>query len=991
MNGTSGTLQEPFGPKTARTIGRKKYINAIRSAIADETRRSYVLYFVGDGGIGKTRLLEEVEVIKKEWIGTPFLWSDIIDLYHNEYHSPGGLRKAIADGLDIENLHFRQFRDLREEYEKKKQEGVTGSELDALWTELDRKFQEEFRALADKYRIALCFDTMELVQYESDIVQKICRAQHIGTDIRNWLLKQVSVFPNTVTIFAGRPRPDVQKEFKHKFAKAGINFELYEVGALTDDEVREYLDALTREHPELLEILTPDIRRRVLDIARGRPIFITLLIDLMLHGESLAEIFPVSGSAKRRVDEKTISVRLGEHLLSMPNPFDQMVYFLLHARKGLDADLLRHLAPPQWSDTEIETNLNRMREFAFVKIRPKTNQLFLHDAVYDLFDCYFQHDMRVGSGYKSIAQYYRQQLERDLSPTDRERLELARLYYEFQVDAREGYRLYARWDYNAISSHEIGFDMRLRDEGLRFMERYSVRKSPFYDKRVAALVDRDAIDRDCAVRWVQRYLARGDFKKAYQVAKSIRYNKKELFNWESIKDPLYKAGLLTAWGEAMLYVGTGEKDTLSTLKQAIRLLSEEQGWTEEQLWWRAHILGRAYNNIGYLFWTNGRYGLALEYYRHALPYFVQSEMRDERANTLNNLAHLEALLGRVSLAEQHVTQALQIREQIGRKYPAALSHNTLGIIHTLQDHPMWGERECQKALKICEDLKEDRGIGLACNALGFALRKRGDQWKKGVYSQDEANAYFTEAFDNLQRAVEIFSHLPEPIRLWEAYNELGSLYCDWGWLARKRASDLDALGQYEESIKWQRKALAIARKHNLQYQIADSYDDLAQVLSDRSALLLKLERVKEAKQSRKEALLYLDRIDSMVPKAFRLKPKRGFRETLEPGETYWLSLGKVHLQRGIWAFRLEEDQFTGTRRDERMSNGIRHFALATAYFRRYWPQSYMFDSTLRYFGSRLREAGVPAELARKVVQKVAAKYNVDLDPLLETVDSVLGI
>src|SRR5436853_2892156 len=107
-------FEEPFAPRIPQIVGREKHIDAIRAAIADSSGNSYVLYFVGPGGVGKTRLLEEVAAIQKEWTGTRFRSTGIIDLYYADYHSPGGLRQAIADGLDPGNRAFREYRRLYE-------------------------------------------------------------------------------------------------------------------------------------------------------------------------------------------------------------------------------------------------------------------------------------------------------------------------------------------------------------------------------------------------------------------------------------------------------------------------------------------------------------------------------------------------------------------------------------------------------------------------------------------------------------------------------------------------------------------------------------------------------------------------------------------------------------------------------------------------------------------------------------------------------------
>jgi tetratricopeptide (TPR) repeat protein len=984
--------EEPFAPRIPQIVGRQKHIEAIRAAITDPTGKSHVLYFSGPGGVGKTRLLEEVEVIQKKRTGTPFRSTGVIDLYYADYHSPGGLRQAIADGLDPDNYYFRTYRVKYVMFAKMRREGVAGRELQELRREIDALFQQEYTVLAQEQRLALCFDTMELIEYESSIIQEICQIQDEDTIVKTWLLEHVSRFPNTVTLFAGRPRPKVQSDFQQAFTQAGCIFELFELGSFEKKETQAYLQIICKQRPELVEILKPEVRRRIFYLTKGRPIYLTLLIDLLIHGEALGQQFPVSAEAAQDVDEALIGQQLVEYLLKAPGWFCQMIHFLMHARKGLNADLLRYLVGDSWSEAEVQQYMTHVREFAFVKTRPGTTQLFLHDEIYDLFDRYFRGDPHYGREYEAIAHYYRQRLAAATSLSEREELMVTQLYYEFQVDARAGYyQYYARWDEDAIKSSETGFDMRLRDEALRFLDRYTLRESPFYDPRIADRVDRESIDRDSAVRWVKRYLARGEFQTARHIAEALYSSERRTFKWDIVDAVLYKAGLLTAWGEAMLYLGLPE--AISKLEEAVKLVEAKHGWDEDQSWWRARILGRAYNNIGYLYRTRGSSGSALEYYRQALPYFAEADIPDERADTLNNLAFMLALSGRINTAQRNIDQALKIRQQIGRRYPIALSHNTRGLIYTLQDHPLWGSRECQEALRICEELQQIRGIGLACNGLGLALRKRGDQWKLDAYSQKEAEEYFQRSVEYLQRAIRIFSdQVEEPFRLWEAYNELGSLYCDWGWLTRHlEDSAQSALWQYERSIGYQREALEVAKKHKLQFQIVDSYDDLAQVYSDRSFLLISMHRLEEAQESRVSAKEYINQVLELIPENFRMEPGAGFSAAPGAGEAYWLPLGKVHLWQGIWAFRdLEANQIPTSQRPDVLMQATQQLIRAVAIFRHYWPESFALNHTLGYFSRFLQNAGVSADWAHEQIGNFSHEYQINLDILDETIIDILG-
>ncbi len=160
--------------------------------------------------------------------------------------------------------------------------------------------------------------------------------------------------------------------------------------------------------------------------------------------------------------------------MSLPGPPGEIIFYLLYARKGLDADLLHYLLGDRWSISEVEDNLQRVRDFAFVKFRRDTRQCFLHDEVYDLFDRYFQDDPRTGQEYAPFARYYRQRLAAALSSRERADMMVTLLYYELQTNTLAGYhRSFARWDEEAIKGYELGLDMRLRDEMLRFLDRYT--------------------------------------------------------------------------------------------------------------------------------------------------------------------------------------------------------------------------------------------------------------------------------------------------------------------------------------------------------------------------------------------------------------------------------------------------------------------------------------------------------------------------------------
>jgi tetratricopeptide (TPR) repeat protein len=399
--------------------------------------------------------------------------------------------------------------------------------------------------------------------------------------------------------------------------------------------------------------------------------------------------------------------------------------------------------------------------------------------------------------------------------------------------------------------------------------------------------------------------------------------------------------------------------------------------------------------IGYLYRTEGRYGQAREQYQRALTYFSKGDLSSEEANTRNNLAFVLAMLGRLPAARKHIEQALQIRQQEGKPYPVALSRNTLGHIYILEDHPERAERECKEALKFFESFKAPRGIGMACNSLGFALRQLGNHWKLGeaIYAVNESERFFRESVEYLSRARQIFTEVKEPLRLWDANNELGSLYCDWGWFAQQKKEVTAALEHYATSIQYQKEALAIAEEHHFLFQKADSLDDLAQAFGDQSFLLLNTGQPEAARESRSQAVSYLDMVEKLIPEAFKLVPDIGFGDAPEPGEAYWLSLGKVHFWQGVWSFRdLAADRVTSAERELKAAMATTELIEAVAYFQRYDDsRSYLLQRTIRYITDFVQQERIPAQQLHKQIDAYAQTYLLNLRVLHEAIDDMLGV
>jgi len=1018
--------------QTREVIGREKELAAIDWAL-DADGRTCVVLFIGPGGIGKTRLLTETEDRARQ---RGMLSSGIVDLYHSDTHSNGGIEAAIIDAIDPRAEHFLDYRSLRGEFERLRQEFVGAARLEKLRKQLVEKFVEGFNALSRNERVLLVFDTAELIQFESDVVQSICRVEQGAVEVRRWLTKVIPRLENAAVFLAGRgardaraPRERLWDSFEAAFEAAeGKRFAWreYPLDRFTEEESLEYLGGVAEAAREMereceaggrkkdadffryaadtIEQVCQTVGRTIHYATEGRPVRLGLVIDLAVRG-NIEGLF-VPGDENGHSSEEmwaAIAPRLVGAMqeLYLRYPVQDTLRYLAVARQGLNVEILHHLEPG-WSVERCRECLEAMETLSFVKTRPGTNLVFLHDEMYDVLE---QHLVQPSlqnflDNYRRIAEYYERQLNQQVVGRERENLEVDQLHYRLRENPQYGYRqYYTGMSEFAIKGHEVGFDMRLRDEMLRFF-------GASENQRRAKLqgLTRDEIDRDGAVRWVKRHVARGEHQRAVEVAEAILTFGPEPYRsippqqprevQALLSDLQQEAGrlfemdnsffwghLLTYYGAALLYHGPErpEGHAFSVLRRAIQLLLGFETEDEHRRWWRARVLGHAYNRMGYAHRLAGQYELANYYNQLARHHYRRLDIKDEMAETLNNAAFVYALLGDISRAEKCIEDALELRRALGQGYPLALSLNTRGLIHLLAGEPHRALQRCLEALNICQRLEDWRGQGMACNALGRVYCALGNLNREGVYDFDQAVDFYRKAEETLAQAVHIFSNeVSERVRLVEAYNELGDVYRDWGILLQKNGREEKAVRLFERALDEYERSLEEAGDDWPVTQ-ADSYEDMADVYTLRGELEQANKRLQQAQ--------------GLVPEEYRLVEGQGFPEVEHPVEGLWQVMGKVYLARGhnIVAPVRELDKLN-EEQEATLLDGIEQYALAVAYFLRYSPHLRLHRKALSAVYESLKRRGIHRlEKARERVSAVAERYRVDLSPLLADIDETLGL
>ncbi len=964
-------IQKPSFAIKGNLVDREPTIRSIKAALnaKDNTR---VIYLCGSGGAGKTRLLEEAKKIaaSKSFIR----WAGIFDLYHTDLHNTLHLQSVIIENLDSDRQHFKNYLEKRELFDRKRGNGIFTSSSEAVVQSeiaaINQSFMDELNQFTSRYRVALAFDTLENIGEGPDLIQQVFRleAGKGSLSARQWLLDLCREAKNTVILLAGRPNAELKSDLEQINTIDMGRVESISVEGLAQPDTSDLLAVYTRNAPRSIAKLLAQNAINIWQVSKGLPVHVALTVELILQTPDFLK--------EGQNNDPELERKIVRAFFDSENPDRRHLFFLALARKGLTPDLLNHLER-RWPKEECFKRLNDVENLTLIKKRHGENELFLHDALYEMFDEFAPYSQEEKIYWNQrLREYYQNSNKEEQLRWEKSIVNI--LYYDLRCDCLQAfYRNFIRWSDIAIKGYEIELDSQLRNEVFVYL-RSNHRNGINSD-------DMNAIfNQDNAIRWVKRLNRSSQYQRAIDVAevffamdtneRFLNYQLPMLNLSESDKNvlepiistasPIFWASLLTYYGEALTYLTKQSESQIETvLKKAIDVLDHLSFDRQHYLWWlRNRLLGYTYDRLGYLSRVNGHYQSASEYYRQALPFYKDAEIVDEYAFTHNNLAFVLTLLGDVVGAKAAAEDALTKRLEMGQHYPLALSYNTRGLIRALGNpNSLDGQRDCELALSIFEEIDTPRGIGLACNALGFILRQRGGGWVSQQCDPSQAIQWYMESERYFERAKAIFKD-GEKIRLWEAWNELGCLNRDWARLLISMRDMGEARKKFAKALEYQTQALQLAQDNNMRFQEVDTLDDIAEVYLD-------LEHFEEVQKK-------LDGCKALIPSEFNLE---NAKEQSYPGDVYWLSLAKIQLREGmmkVWIARQD-----ASHDNSRVVDGIRQLLISFLYFQLFSKQSNYLELRTREIVAKMNELAIPGELIGKAFGELAGEYDFDLSVL----------
>lgn len=752
-------------------IGREKEIAEFQKILSGEIEE-WILYLKGNGGVGKTQLLQRyIEIALTEMPDSLLTTDQLVDFYWTTNQHELGILETISKQL--QPTLFQEFSTALQRYEELAQTGSPNPDLvDEKETQARKLFFETYAGL-DTKRVLLLFDTAEIG----------------GVQVHNFLQKTLlrlkQLHPGTIVVVAGRPDPDLLLPEKQTIVQ--------EVKGFGEVEVARYF----QEHQLDLDA---NIIQRITALTDGRPILVALTLDWIQYGYPVEELINCP-----KDDFKQLMVRRVQELRFN---IDQAILAMAHFHRRFNEDFLAHIL--HRSREEAQQLIESASAFSFVKYRPpqtgEPGSCLLHDEMREMINQFVWPNLDPFRTYRqgwnrTIADYYLRLIresETKYQYLKSKALKLERLFYLTDLERDKAFEYAESLFREARSQQDIAWMKTIN------YELENVRSN------LDAPTDQEILW-DALVSHFE-----GDYPGAVNKLKPLAEN-------ENVA-PVLCAEIRSQVVESLTYA--------SELQEAIALGTKWETWFQEQLAEpftnKAHHqqiqfeLGKLCNSGGLAHRNRTNYAEAISYYEKALEHFAQAEVTDrvriEIANTKNNLAYVYHKLGRDDEALSHGEGALKVRRKLGSPAPIGFSYNVLAMIYVDQLRQQEAIAYFNKALQAFQEAGSNRGRGLVYVGFGRALRQLGRHKERyGLEAFNSNREEYQESERMLSTAVDIFRQLGDEANLSEALNEKGTLL-------RQQEKWEEAIACLEESSQLSMETGNIYRQVDNLVDIAIAFD-----------------------------------------------------------------------------------------------------------------------------------------------------------------------
>ena len=273
---------QPFAGtrKTERLVNRQVELSRIYNAIYRSKAECHILFLYGPGGMGKSRLAEEVlwrggnrqmrvqrgfdPEPDQDWRGHKTVqgftvaYGDLIDLTELRYNTRANLMQAVRDAFTGEGqTSFNDYDRARSNYTSLLQVGADSRMIEEAAKNAEKAFLKDIRECEQDNRLVLILDTAEKLQFGASnelLKAGIIEPDDISYNSVQWLVEiiQKGHWKNTTLILVGRGEEG--KEFFETLREAcdcTVEPDEIELEPFTEEDVRAYFIQLAEDWAQI--------------------------------------------------------------------------------------------------------------------------------------------------------------------------------------------------------------------------------------------------------------------------------------------------------------------------------------------------------------------------------------------------------------------------------------------------------------------------------------------------------------------------------------------------------------------------------------------------------------------------------------------------------------------------------------------------------------------------------------------------------------------
>ncbi len=378
---------------TERMVNREQELKDLEDAVCQSGYDTRVVIIEGQGGFGKTRLLNEAlwraghpkaftarvaSIPNEKWSATqPCVISDLLDFTDTRLHTFNHFIEILRNSFAWhEAIEFPTYDAAIISYKRKLKDQAEYSVVKKAAEEAIHSFFEDYKQISKTYRLVWSLDTAEQLSHAGAawFKEDLLTANDLNFSTQQELLERLKAgaLPNTTIILVGRP--EAQNYFEQLKAAAdapGSQFKQKSVTlqAFEAKEVKTYLEELAQDYQTLpdfdddtaayLKAMAEDEDRyKVLHLyTGGQPVRLALFVDILVEGkqepEALQDTFEqakqrVGWKDKEQPDEETLiklRFEIEEEFINLlfvktSNIRSRILTALVRARRGLDHERL---------------------------------------------------------------------------------------------------------------------------------------------------------------------------------------------------------------------------------------------------------------------------------------------------------------------------------------------------------------------------------------------------------------------------------------------------------------------------------------------------------------------------------------------------------------------------------------------------------------------------------------------------------------------------